>query len=156
MTRKRLIIGVLTVGLLVVAGGIVWFQPQKLFIDVKVSETAPPTPAVTEAATPEPELTGNFVSGEHETKGRAIARAGTLRFEDFSTSNGPDVRVYLSSGEPFGEDFVDLGGLKGNIGDQNYAIPSGTDLAKYRYAVVWCRRFTVSFGQAQLTSSNSS
>jgi hypothetical protein len=64
--------------------------------------------------------------------------------------------VYLSAGDPAGEpraladDFVDLGRLKGNIGDQNYEVPAGTDLEKYRTAVIWCRRFTVAFAAAQL------
>jgi hypothetical protein len=151
MRRWMLAGAVIAIAVAVV--GIVWFQPQKLFIDVKVSETAPPTtaPVATSSATPEPSLQGTFTSGEHDTKGTATARDGTLRFEGFSTSNGPDVRVYLSTGMPFGKDFIDLGALKGNIGDQNYVIPSGTDLAKYRYAVVWCRRFTVSFGHAELS-----
>jgi hypothetical protein len=79
-----------------------------------------------------------------------------VRFEDFRTSNGPLLRVYLSTtapdgrGSPFDERFVDLGALKGNIGDQNYVIPRGTDLGAYRSVVVWCKRFSVPFAAARV------
>ena len=79
-----------------------------------------------------------------------------LRFEDLSTSNGPDLRVYLSEipasddWYAYGERFVDLGALKGNRGDQNYVLPDGLDLSEYKSAVIWCRRFTVGFGVAGL------
>ncbi len=106
--------------------------------------------------------TGEFVSLEHETRGRAVVIATGderrfLRFEDFETSNGPDLLVYLStkSADPnewrgYDADFIDLGALKGNVGNQNYAIPQGVDLGRYRSAVVWCRRFEVGFAVAAL------
>ncbi|MDH3497546.1 MAG: DM13 domain-containing protein, partial [Gemmatimonadota bacterium] len=47
--------------------------------------------------------------------------------------------------------FVGLGGLKGNVGDQNYDIPAGTDLTRYRTVTIWCRRFSVNFGSAPLS-----
>ena len=70
-----------------------------------------------------------------------------LRFENFSTDNGPDLRVYLSNSDAnadsgvFDDDFIDLGVLKGNIGDQNYEIPVGVDLSVHDTVVVWCVRF---------------
>jgi len=48
---------------------------------------------------------------------------------------------------------VDLGPLKGNVGDQNYDVPVGVDLAKYRAVSIWCRRFSVNFGAAPLTAA---
>jgi electron transfer DM13 len=99
-----------------------------------------------------------FRSHEHATRGRArvIADAGRryVRFEAFRTSNGPLLKVYLSAAAPggparaFDDRFVDLGRLKGNIGDQNYAIPATVDLAAYRSVVVWCKRFGVPFAAA--------
>jgi hypothetical protein len=107
---------------------------------------------------------GRFISLEHETTGRALVLETEdgqrfLRFEGFETSNGPDLLVYLSAKEPAGtddwhgydQDFVDLGTLKGNVGDQNYRIPSGVDLERYSTAVVWCRRFEVGFAAAVLS-----
>jgi hypothetical protein len=79
-----------------------------------------------------------------------------VRLEDFRTENGPDLLVYLSSasadaeGTEYTEDFVDLGALKGNIGNQNYLVPDGTKLSKYQSVVIWCRRFKVAFGSAPL------
>jgi hypothetical protein len=104
---------------------------------------------------------GRFLSLEHDTSGRVkILRLGDgrtfLRFEDLSTSNGPDLRVYLSevpAGDDwyaYGERFVDLGALKGNLGNQNYVIPANVDLSGYKSAVIWCRRFAVGFGVAPL------
>jgi hypothetical protein len=157
-SRKRLVIAVLAVVTAVVTGVLVWFQPQKLFIDERVDEAAPAKLAQSETSTgPADPLSGAFSSLAHETTGKAIVRTTGdgerfLRLEDFVTSNGPDVRVYLSAGDEdsYGKDFVDLGGLKGNEGNQNYRIPDGTDLEKYDTAVIWCRRFTVAFGAAQL------
>ena len=47
--------------------------------------------------------------------------------------------------------FIDLGSIKGNIGDQNYTLGPDVDLSKYRTVSVWCKRFSVNFGAAPLT-----
>jgi hypothetical protein len=141
-----------------------YFEPQKLFINDRVSEPPPGLPAggpETAAAAPGIDTLSSaaFTSYEHHTRGRALilrVRDGRrfLRFEDFRTSNGPDVRVYLSAaaaggpGDRFDDDYVELGHLKGNIGSQNYRIPASLDLGRYRSAVVWCKRFSVAFGAA--------
>ena len=52
----------------------------------------------------------------------------------------------------FDDAYVDLGGLKGNIGDQNYEIPADVDLSQYQSVVIWCDRFNVAFGAADLLS----
>jgi hypothetical protein len=117
------------------------------------STSSPPAASVTHR--------GAFVDRSHPSNGTAIVITdGTqtfLRFEDFETDNGPDLYVYLSAGVTattdagaLDDDFVDLGRLKGNIGAQNYEIPDGTDLTRYRTVVVWCRRFTTAFGAADL------
>jgi hypothetical protein len=102
---------------------------------------------------------GRFESLEHQTTGvaQAIALATGRRFltlTRFETDNGPDLRVYLSTADAnqdsAGDDFVDLGGLKGNVGDQQYEIPRGADLERLTKVVVWCRAFSVGFGAAQL------
>jgi hypothetical protein len=71
-----------------------------------------------------------------------------LRFEDFESDNGPDLKVYLRADSG---DFVSLGDLKGNIGDQNYEIPPEVDLAVFDTVEIWCERFGVGFGSAPLT-----
>jgi len=79
-----------------------------------------------------------------------------VRFEGFETSNGPVLVVWLSKNQAtgdddaFDDDYVDLGPLKGNVGDQNYEVPDGVDPTSYTSVVVWCDRFNVSFGAADL------
>ena len=74
-----------------------------------------------------------------------------LRLEDFRSTNGPDVHLYLSTDKQ-ASDFIDLGRLKANNGDQNYQIPIDTDFNKYKYVLIWCQPFSVLFGSAQLSS----
>ena len=102
---------------------------------------------------------GRFESLEHETTGVAQAievRGGrrVLTLTGFETDNGPNLHVYLSSSDANrdspGDDFVDLGGLKGNVGDQQYEIPRGAPLERLTKVVVWCEAFSVGFGAAQL------
>jgi hypothetical protein len=80
-----------------------------------------------------------------------------LRFTGFSTSNGPDVHVYIVASDDAKDiatvkqaGFIDLGVIKGNIGDQNYTLGDDLDLAKYRAVSIWCKRFSVNFGAAAL------
>ena len=105
---------------------------------------------------------GAFRGVAHETKGTASiyrlpAGKQVLRFSGFETSNGPDVHVYLVAAADAKDDatvknagFIDLGSIKGNIGDQNYDLPAGVDLGKYRAVTVWCKRFGVNFATAPL------
>ncbi len=78
-----------------------------------------------------------------------------LRFEDFSATNGPDLHVLLaenpapSSSSDLGN-YLDLGSLKGNIGNQNYEIPAGTDPSQYKSVVIYCKPFHVVFATATL------
>ena len=72
-----------------------------------------------------------------------------LRFENFDIENGPDLEVYLVPGADqvdLAEGSIHLGALKGNIGDQNYELPAGTDLGSGPWtALVWCEAFSVEF-----------
>lgn len=155
VARRPLATFLAIAGLAAVIFGLFWFQPHKLFIDQQVDEAAP---AAESAAK---EATGDFVSHAHETTGRAMLitlddGSRLLRLEDFATDNGPDLRVYLSSaaatesGDAVTQDFVDLGGLKGNMGNQNYEVPAEVDLSTFESVVIWCRRFSVAFGAAAL------
>jgi hypothetical protein len=83
----------------------------------------------------------------------------TLRFEDFRSTNGPDLRVLLSADpdprthEALGEDFIELGSLKGNVGNQNYDIPADVDLSRYQSVVIFCQPFQVVFSTATLLAA---
>jgi lipopolysaccharide export LptBFGC system permease protein LptF len=108
--------------------------------------------------------TGTFHGKVHSTSGRATIYQQedgnlVLRLTNFKTSNGPDVHVILVAAKDADDDAnflkssterVELGKLKGNEGDQNYEIPSGTDLSKFQTVSVYCERFNANFGAAPL------
>lgn len=73
-----------------------------------------------------------------------------LRLEDFRSTNGPDLRVYLATDES-ASDHVSLGRLKASAGNQNYAVPDGVDLERHGTVLVWCEAFGVLFGSARLS-----
>jgi Electron transfer DM13 len=105
-------------------------------------------------------LSGEFVGagdGTHNAEGVAKEISTEdgrkfIRFENFKVTNGPDLYVYLATDQS-ASDFVDIGKLKANNGNQNYEIPDGTDLAKYKTVVIWCKAFSVLFGSAELTAA---
>ena len=107
--------------------------------------------------------TGSFHGAAHKTSGRATVYSAsgkeTLRLTNFKTSNGPNVHVVLIAATDAQDDEnflnknlerVDLGKLKGNEGDQNYAIPAGTNLSKFKAVSIYCERFNANFGTAPL------
>jgi Electron transfer DM13 len=102
--------------------------------------------------------TGSFVGvgdGIHNAEGIAKVvplqgGSNVLRLENLHVTNGPDLYVYLATDES-ASDFVSLGKLKANNGNQNYDIPSETDLTRYNTVLIWCRPFSVLFGSAELT-----
>jgi hypothetical protein len=81
-----------------------------------------------------------------------------LRFENLDVLNGPDLVVILSDRSLSGaDDYTDgeyliLGELKGNIGNQNYEIPADIDLSEWVTAAIWCRRFNTTFNVASITA----
>ena len=101
--------------------------------------------------------TGSFVGvgdGIHNAEGIAKViplqdRSNTLRLENLHVTNGPDLYVYIAT-DKSASDFVSLGRLKANNGNQNYDIPSEIDLTKYDTILIWCRPFSVLFGSAEL------
>jgi Electron transfer DM13 len=151
--RTRAIVVGLVVLVLAAGGAVAWFQPQKLFIDQRVDEALPGAPATV--------AEGRFRSLGHATSGRAAVLEVDggrrfLRLDDLHTSNGPDLFVYLSATaadgprDSFDDEFLSLGRLKANQGNQNYEIGAGVRLDRYRSVVIWCRRFTYAFGAAAL------
>jgi hypothetical protein len=136
------------------------FRPERLVVNRRVDEAMP---AAQGSSSPQPLFSGQFYSILHPTAGTAtIYRMGdgsrVLRFTSFSTSNGPDVHVYMVASDDAKDvatvqqaGFIDLGVIKGNVGDQNYTLGPDVDLSKYRAVSVWCKRFSVNFGTAPLT-----
>jgi len=141
------------------------FRPERLVVNRSVNEAMPSAPGASSA---QPLESGRFYSILHPTEGTAtIYQMGdgtrVLRFTSFSTSNGPDVHVYMVAADDAKDaatvqkaGFADLGVIKGNVGDQNYTLGSDLDLAKYRAVSVWCKRFSVNFGAAALRPTEAS
>jgi hypothetical protein len=129
----------------------------------QVAPTALPVPAGPVAL-----VSGAFIAGS--TPGDTAAGKATiyrledgkplLRLEDFSTTNGPDLFVVLSSSANPEQDgikntaYLQLDALKGNVGNQNYELPADVDLSQYKSVVIWCRAFNVVFGYAPLQNAS--
>jgi hypothetical protein len=73
----------------------------------------------------------------------------TLRLENFSTTNGPDLKVYLSK-DLNAASFINAGNLRSTSGNQNYSLSGMPDFSQYRYVLIWCQQFGVLFGSAQV------
>ena len=155
----------IALAVLVIALFAAWyaFRPERLAANRRVNEGFP---AAQDGSSPQAIESGSFYGIVHPTTGTAtIYRVGNgdriLRFTNFKTSNGPDVHVYLVAADDAKDratveraGFIDLGTIKGNIGDQNYALGADLDLSKYRTVSIWCKRFSVDFGAAPLKFNN--
>lgn len=156
---KRLAVTAVVAGLVgFLVGNAFFYMVSPLFIDRAVSEALPPELALEVLAT------GSFRDADrlHSGSGtatlvRTVGGSGILRFTDFRVTNGPDLKVWLvaapdveSSAEVTAGEWLSLGPLKGNVGDQNYLLPEGTDLSAWGSVVIWCERFGVLFSPATL------
>ncbi|MFI6416230.1 DM13 domain-containing protein [Streptomyces sp. NPDC050842] len=179
VARKQWWAGAAVLGVAVAVAGAVWFKPWALWVDETVHEALPSVTATASATTgatatatepaapagPTVVAQGTFISHEHTTSGtvkliRLSDGSHTVRLENLDTSNGPDLRVWLTdapvkegtAGWRVFDDgtHVALGKLKGNKGDQNYAVPADADLTALTSVTIWCDRFDVSFGAAAL------
>jgi len=127
------------------------FSDQETIVDEKMDEMNSPKLVVS----------GQFADADNFHKGSGLAKVLTqnnlalLRFEDFEVTNGPDLHVLLSKNsnpsdsDDLGE-YIDLGKLKGNVGNQNYEIPEGVDISDYSSVVIYCKPFHVVFSVADL------
>ena len=163
MKHRRILIPVV----IALVGGLWYlFRPELLFIETKVDEELPRVESESSAVdAPTPLLSGHFHGVAHETEGTATIYelsdgSRLLRLTGFTTSNGPDVQVYLVAATDADDSdtvteagFVSLGKLKDTKGDQNYELPADIDLERYRSVAIWCARFSVNFGSAPLTSN---
>jgi hypothetical protein len=107
--------------------------------------------------------TFNEIDAIHKGSGSAIIyqladNRRVLRLEDFRVTNGPQLHVLLvrspepRAGADIGTDYIDLGPLKGNVGNQNYEIPAEVDLGQYGSVVIYCIPFSVVFSAAKLSA----
>lgn len=147
-----------------VIGGISVAFASPYFYNTEIDESIPQT--IKEAMMEEETMismdySGTFVGvgdGVHDAQGQARVLHlddGTelLRLENFKSTNGPDLYVYLST-DTKATEFVNLGKLKANIGNQNYEVPQDIDLEKYNKVLIWCNAFSVLFGSAELSAAS--
>ena len=152
---KNIFISVM-IGLIILF--VIWYFVSPLFIDKVVNETIPSDNDVLNEIEQESFIgrQGSFVSADsfHQVKGSAkiinIDGKNYLSLENFESTNGPDLKVYLSE-DLNADSYVSLGELKGNIGDQNYEL-GDIDLERYDNVLIWCERFSVLFGNSELSS----
>lgn len=140
-------------------GNAFWYLASPLWIDQVVSESLPFELELTQVAK------GSFrdADGSHKGEGnvhllRTESGAGLVRITEFQVTNGPDLEVWLvaaqdpkTSNDVKTSEWVSLGQLKGNIGDQTYNVPDGVDLSAYGSVVIWCEQFGVLFSPASLS-----
>jgi hypothetical protein len=144
-----------------VLGNAFWYLASPLWIDRVVSESQPA------AASGRVVATGAFSGTDsiHQGNGNAAVietdQATIVRFTEFEVTNGPDLKVWLvqhdnprSSSDVSNSEWIALGPLKGNIGDQNYEVPAEIDSSQYGSVVVWCEAFSVLFAAAPLAPAN--
>ena len=161
--RHPLVLVAVAVLVVAAAAGAYWFQPWKLFTNTTVDEALPT------ATAPETSVQsqGSLISHEHKTTGtvkllRLAEGSLVVRVEDLDTSDGPELHVLLTDAPVIeGRDgwhvfeegrHVDLGPLKGNRGSSNYPVPAGTNVSGLDSVSIWCDRFDVSFGAAELVA----
>ncbi|WP_421723773.1 DM13 domain-containing protein [Bauldia sp.] len=160
---KKILVTAVVAGLIGFAAGNAFFYlASPLWIDREVNETLPAELMVSTLAT------GQFTDADsfHQGSGTATVvetagGAGIVRLTDFEVTNGPDLEVWLvkngditSSSDVTDSEWVSLGQLKGNIGDQNYIVPEGTDLSEFGSVVIWCEQFSVLFSAATLVTES--
>lgn len=144
-----------------VTGAGFWYLGSPLWIDREVSEFLPSDVTLTVVRQ------GRFSDADRAHEGQGLAEIlqtvdGTylLRLSEFQVTNGPDLKVWLLTAEDpkasrdvSASEWLSLGPLKGNIGDQIYPIPADADIDRYRSVVIWCERFSVLFSPAPLADS---
>lgn len=120
------------------------------------AEAAAPKPAAPKSVTV---ATGDFIGVDgHDGRGKAtVVESGgkrTLTFTDFDVDPGPGIEVWLTTGPNETSDRIELGSLKGNVGNQQYEVPSNADLRRYGTVVLYCTPFTVRVAVAPLNPAS--
>ena len=142
----------ITFGVIVVSV-VAWFLLSPIWTVKLVDDVSPVASTTNSESVSGPKIIseGNFVASAHDVAGKTVIidinGKKILRFEDFDTINGPDLRIYLSKDND-ASDIVDLGAIRGTKGNINYDIPDGVDVSKYNHVLVWCRAFRVLFSYA--------
>lgn len=72
----------------------------------------------------------------------------------FVLDGAPDPYIVLSADDMgSGKGTLNLGRLRQQKGSSTFVIPAGTDLAEFHRVVVYCKKFNVTLGQAELAAN---
>lgn len=112
-----------------------------------MADVMPQIALQTETSSPVMGTVGHPASGS--VRILETAEGTVIRYEDFETINGPQLRLYLAK-DLRAEEFIDLGPIRGTRGNINYIVPEGVDISEYRYVMYWCEPFSVLFNYADL------
>ncbi len=141
------------------AGAFLWYAFSPLLFDEVVAEQLTTAQVVS---------TGSFRDADRAHQGSGMAALVALpgggfevQLSEFQVTNGPDLEVWLSahpdpaeSSDVSSNAWVSLGRLKGNVGDQAYSVPAGTDVSTIKSVVIWCEQFGVLFSPAALAPAS--
>ena len=97
---------------------------------------------------------GTFISGPYGTVSglaRVYLKQGnyTVALENFNSSNGPDLKVYISK-ERIPVNFIKLSDLRSTNGNQLYVVPGTPSFTEYKYVLIHCEQYNHLFGSAEL------
>ena len=158
--KKTIIVAIISGLIGFVFGNLFWYLASPLWIDQVVSESEASIADSTLVAS------GSFSDADCSHKGSGVATlyrsasgSQVLRLTEFEVTNGPDLEVWMVKGDSIQSskdvkesEWVSLGLLKGNIGDQNYDVPTDVDWTEYTNVVIWCEQFGVLFSPAPLAA----
>ncbi|PIT92063.1 MAG: hypothetical protein COU08_04385 [Candidatus Harrisonbacteria bacterium CG10_big_fil_rev_8_21_14_0_10_42_17] len=141
--------------------GVGWYLASPLFLNKEVDEALPDSVVQSDSQLI---ASGMFMDADSFHQGSGTAKVYKLadnsvfvRFEDFKVTNGPDLHVIVSDhprptsrNDFMGGLYLDLGSLKGNIGNQNYVLPEGYQAGDIKSVIIYCKPFHVLFALAEL------
>ncbi|MBP6929743.1 MAG: DM13 domain-containing protein [Candidatus Moranbacteria bacterium] len=159
---------------LTIGGTIAWYALSPLLRTTVVDDALPVSaPEMPQAPESSPKATGEPDSNQsaapvlstafpvvdtpsHPASGTVRIVQGAdetiVRYENYKTINGPDLKIYLAK-DLEAKEYIDLGPLKGTEGNINYSVPKNVDVSEYRYVLTWCEDFSVLFNSAEISVS---
>ncbi|MFC1721203.1 DM13 domain-containing protein [Patescibacteria group bacterium] len=154
---KKIILLIAFIGILIVA----YYAISPIFDDIEVDDAEPSAVGekiIVEESEVTPSVSEDLLHKVMGTSGHPAEgtvrvvqteEGQVIRYENFSTINGPQLHVYIAK-DLEAKEFVDLGPIKGTQGNINYAVPDNVDLDEYKYVMYWCVPFGVLFNYAEV------
>ena len=146
-TKALYLLGIMFLAPLLAFG---YYALSPLFWNVTLQEAVP---AQMQDSTEPVPVMGTFGHSASGTARIVVAEGKKyVRYENFKTTNGPDLYVYLAKDTDAAE-HISLGRVRATEGNINYEIPDGVDVSQYHYVLTWCEAFGVLFNHANLSGA---